>query len=323
MGKLKITYSEREWIEDLLNNQETYKEIAIFLDRDRKTIRNEVKRNSYKGTYIADLAQIYCEQRRIQNRIKYVTENPYIIQFVKSNIKTCSPDVISGRGQLEKNNIKVSHESIYKIVYSLGKEYAKHLVSRRIRRKKRKTSAKDGRGVIKNQISIHDRPQFIADKMRFGHFEGDTIVGKNHKGAIVTVVDKKSRFAFGGLTFDSKSKSINKVVLREIKKCSRKVFSITFDNGKEFAGHEELSQKENLRIYFSDPGCPYQRGQNENFNRILRRHFPKGSDFTILDPKTVQAAFRRINNTPRKSLDYKTPYEVFYDLPIGAILNWN
>jgi len=321
MGKLKITYSEREWIEDLLNNQETYKEIAIFLDRDLKTIRNEVKRNSYKTTYIAELAQIYCNKRRSQNRVKYVTENSEIIDFVKSNIKDFSPDTLAGRAKRENNSFDVSHESIYKIIYSLGKEYAKHLVSRRTRRRKRKISAKDGRGVIKNQVSIHQRPQFIADKLRFGHFEGDTIVGKNHKGAIVTAVDKKSKFAFGGLCYDRKSKSINKVILREIKKCSRQVFSLTFDNGKEFAGHEELSQKENLRIYFSDPGCPYQRGQNENFNRILRRHFPKGSDFTILDPKTVQAAFRKINNTPRKSLSYKTPYEVFYDLPIGAILN--
>ena len=99
------------------------------------------------------------------------------------------------------------------------------------------------------------------------------------------------------------------------------MLSITFDNGKEFACHEELKKEKKIDVYFAEPGCPYQRGQNENFNRILRRDFPKGTDFTRLDPRTVQASFRKINNTPRKSLGYKTPAEVFFKKRIRAILS--
>jgi len=321
MGNTKLTLEKRIVIENLILQGLTDTEIAKRIGYNRRSVDKEIDRNSSNGRYSAELAQILADRRRTLPRKKSVTQNPDVISFVKTNIKLYAPDVLAGRAKLENSDCQVSTESIYKIVYSLGKSYTDFLPSKQPRRKTRNQRSLDARGALKNQISIHCRPQSIATNKYNGHLEGDTIVGKNHQGAIATLVDKKTRYGMGGLSVSRSSADVVKVINRCLEKSERKIHSVTFDNGKEFANHEAISETTGAKVYFADPGSPHQHGQNENFNRILRQYFPNGTNFTKLDSRTVQSAFRRINRTPRKILDYKTPVELFKRVKIRALLN--
>ena len=240
---------------------------------------------------------------------------------MQDNITQFTPDVISGRAKLEKHPINISHETIYKIVYNHAEILTNYLATKRKNRKHRKAASYiDGRGSLVDQRWIDERPESANNRSRFGHLKVDTIVGKSHKGAIVSAIDKKSCYAFGGLCKDRKAHTITSNLILQLKKSNRSIRTITADNGKEFAQHKTLEKYTQAKVYFAHPGCPHQRGQNENFNRILRRYFPKKTDFSKLDARTVQAAIRKINNTPRKLLNYLTPAEVFNNLKPGAIL---
>jgi len=316
-----LTFEERQAIETFLVDGKSHREIANFLKRDRRSIDREVLRNSTTIGYSADLAQVYAMLRIGKPRQNIKSNDEKIIKFVTDNISQFSPDVISGRAKLEKNQINISHETIYKIIYTHDELLTQFLATKRKKRKHRKAASYvDGRGSLADQRWIDERPYSINNRSRFGHLEIDTIVGKNHKGAIVTAVDKKSCFAFGGLCKDRKAHTVTSNLVYQLKKSKRPIRSITADNGKEFAQHKKLEESTQAKVYFAHPGCPHQRGQNENFNRILRRYFPKKTDFSKLDARTVQAAIRRINNTPRKLLNYLTPAEVFNNLKPGAIL---
>jgi transposase, IS30 family len=318
MSLHNITFEERLLLEECLLEGLSKTKIATLLKRNRKTLYLELKNNSNGSVYSADYAQYTSDSRKSSKRQCPKTRCPAIIDFVLRNLKNFAPDIIAVKAFVEQG-ISISCESIYTIIYNAYYTLDPLLPSRRRKRKKRKRGD-DKRGKIIAARPMKERTKRADMRIDIGHIEADTIVGKNHKGAIVTLVDKATCFAFGALTKARTAQAVKKKIVGIARRSKHPFETITSDCGKEFAFHSSISKLTGAEFFFADPGCPYQRGQNENFNRILRRHFPKGTDFTTLSHREVFVAIDKINKTPRKSLNYKSPYELFYDVELGAIL---
>jgi IS30 family transposase len=185
--------------------------------------------------------------------------------------------------------------------------------------RKRRGGANGKRGGIPGRVGIELRPEIAEKKMEIGHWESDTMIGGNHLGVLVTHVDKTSKFLVAGLGKDKTAQEINRVTEELFVNIPlEKLKTLTCDNGKEFSYHQELSQILSADIYFANPYHSWERGLNEHTNGLLRQFFPKGTNFKIVKPEEVKMAVDLINNRPRKSLDYRTPFEVFYGLASGG-----
>jgi len=324
MSQARITFEDRKVIEKMIREQKSNPEIAVALHRHRTSISREITRNSlYRSSYSAFFAQYLYDLRKTAERQKPVTGNSEILSFVATHIKKLSPDVISGRASLEKNTYRVSTESIYAIVYNDRKNGGSlwtYLPSRRSRRKTSRFNKENSAGCLKNQVSFRYRPEGANNRSRHGHFEGDTIVGKGHKSMVFTAIDRKNKMAFAHKLKMKGSDGVYDAIRIMKSEFGESLLSITVDNGKEFACHEKVIEDFGIRMFFADPGKPYQRGSNENFNRQMRRYFPKGIDFRKVKWQSIRSVVEKLNNTPRKSLNYLTPMESFGAKQFGAIL---
>jgi len=293
-------------------------ELGKLIGCSQSTISRELKRNkNSEGLYLPDTAQRLSEKKRKESKREFSNITEETIQMIKNGLKDrYSPEQIAGRLKREKKK-SVSHETIYKMIYKNHKEcgeYQKYLRQGKKKRKKRKAKNTCKIG-IPNRVGIEDRPKIAEEKKEIGHWESDTMIGGNHSGVLVTHVDKASKFLVAALGKDKSMKELNEVTIKlfkDIDKEKRKTF--TCDNGKEFSGHEELSQVLSADFYFANPYCSWERGLNEHTNGLLRQFFPKGTNFKIVKPEEVEKAVNLINNRPRKSLDYQTPYEVVYNI---------
>lgn len=236
----------------------------------------------------------------------------WIIDYIISTLRCgWSPEQIAGRLKREHNKTIVCHETIYRYIYSNPeKQLAQYLVRNHKRRQRKYSNWLPRRG-INNRISIHDRPEEINQRITFGHWELDTVEGKNHSGGITTVLERKTRY-YGAQkieTIDSeKGVWSQKKLLTKYPK--QAVKSATLDNGKENYNHTKLN-KIGIKTYFCDPYCSWQKGSNENHNGILRRYIPKKTDFTTFTQLELEAIIWEINNRPRKCLNYETSSEAF------------
>jgi len=225
-----------------------------------------------------------------------------------------SPEQIAGRLKHE-GKASISHETIYQMIYANHaglKDYQLSLRQGRGKRRKR-GGTYSKRGQIPGRVGIEHRPVIADAKTEIGHWESDTMIGGNHHGVIVTHVDKASKFLVAGLGQNKTSAQVNQVTIglfSQVPAVQRK--TMTFDNGKEFSGHAELSEILKIACYFANPYHSWERGLNEHTNGLLRQFFPKQTNFKIVKPEALEKAVTLINNRPRKSLDYKTPFEVFY-----------
>lgn len=324
MNNNKLTIQERNVIEKMLEKHKKITKIAAKLERHRTTIKREIERNSTDANkYFAWYAQWKYDERKCSNRTRYVTENPEVIKFVKNNLKNYAPNVISGRSKLENLNTTICHESIYQIVYNDrktdGNMYTM-LPSKRKRRKTNRFKQKEVSNAENTKRSIHKQPDGAKNRSRHGHFEGDTIVGKGHKSMIFTAIDRKNKSNFTHKLIERNSEGVFNAVKLMKDYYGNNFKTLTLDNGKEFSCYERIENELNIKVYFAEPGKPQQRGSNENYNRILRRFFPKGIDFRKLSWQKVRSVMDLLNNTPRKSLGYKTPFEALGLRPFGAIL---
>ena len=218
-------------------------------------------------------------------------------------------------GRLKADNIaSVSHESIYKMVWKAkknGDELYKFL--RHSGKKYNKRSGKNsGRGLIPNRVDIELRDKIVEEKSRIGDWEADTVIGANHKGAIVTLVDRMSKFSLFTLVPDKTKESVTQAIEKSLQGMKQNVQTITFDNGKEFAGHQELSRSLETLCFFAKPYHSWERGLNEHTNGLLRQFVPKKSDFGQLSQEDIDFVQNSLNNRPRKVLNYKTPAEIFF-----------
>jgi len=303
-----ISIEERYQIHAYHKSGMSRSEIAKELCRHKSTISRELKRNKGKRGYRPKQAhQMFLGRQRTGN--EQITEFGwhYIAYLIRSY---WSPEQINGRLTIMGWGDVPSHESIYKYIYedkASGGELHKFLRCKKVR-KKRYGSCYERRGSIKHRHSIHERTVVADNRERIGDLEGDTIVGHNHTGYLLTLVDRKSRVTKIRPSGTKHAQIITELTLDALD--SLPVNTITYDNGKEFAEHYHVSERLNIQTYFADPYSSWQRGTNENTNGLIRQFFPKKMSFEKITRKQTDYVENLLNNRPRKILDYATPLEV-------------
>lgn len=316
MGK-HLTVEQRYTISVLKEKGMKQKEIADTIVKDKSVISRELKRNcdQRNGEYRYILAQKKCDTRHAE-KPKHICFTNEIREDVKRAItQKLSPEQIVGRSSLE-NKKCVSHETIYRFIWedkASGGNLYKHLRNKGKRYKKR-GSKKDTRGIIPNRVDIGQRPEIVDKKERFGDFEIDTIIGKNHKKAILTVNDRATGY---GIIRKLESKDANMVakkVIAALNPFYEYSHTITSDNGHEFARHQKIAGSLDIDFFFAKPYHSWERGANENFNRLVRQYFPKKTDFTLISVADVKRVQNALNNRPRKRLDFFSPKEILENL---------
>lgn len=313
MNYTQLIDSQRYQIESYLKANYTITQIAKELGVDKSTISREIKRNSKKRSYNASHAQ-YISTERKKEAYKHSVFNHTIKTYIDDKLinHQWSPEQIKGRCDLE-GIAMVSIERIYQYIFqdqSQGGVLYKHLRTARRWRKKR-LHKKHQRGQIPNRIMIDQRPEIVNTKERFGDWEVDTIIGRNHQSAIVTLTERKSQFELMAKTDGTKAASIKKQMINLLAPFKDFVKTITSDNGKEFTEHQSIAKKLKANFFFADPYSPWQRGLNEYNNKLIRQYLPKKTDFNLINYQTINMIISKLNNRPRKLLDYKTPNEVF------------
>ena len=297
----------------MLNSGHTQSAIASTINKHKSVVSREIKRNrdERNGKYDFDLAQRKCDQRHKKKpKHKRLTSemSQYIVGLLEQEY---SPEQIKGVSDL--NGIDcVSHERIYLMIYADKRRKGDlHKNLRNKGRPYRKRGAlKDKRGMIPNRIDISDRPDIVGDRSRFGDLEIDTIVGKNHKSSILTINDRMT-----GVLRMSKLEARTATVLADktielLSPWSGYLKTITSDNGYEFGHHERIADKLKVDFYFARPYHSWERGSNENLNRLVRQYIPKGTDFNLITDEYVKFVEQRINDRPRKRFGFLSPNQV-------------
>jgi transposase, IS30 family len=321
MGYVHLNIDERESILKMRSEGNNLLQIAEYLGRDKGTISRELSRNtSSTGEYKPHLAQRYYGKRRIESKQPYrLEQNGRLRQRVRNKLKQYhSPEQISGRLEIDcpdNPQMRVSPLTVYSWVRrdkADGGDLYKYLRQGH-RKRRKKHGSDDKRGRIPDRRPISERPDVVDTRDRFGDWEGDSVVGKSHGSFIATHVERKSRYLLSGKMNDKSAGSMNATTQRLFRKIPRsKRKTMTFDNGKEFAGFKALEKSVGFCCYFADPYSSWQRGTNENTNGLLRQFFPKGTDFNGVSKETIDKAVALINNRPRKCLNYRTPNEVLW-----------
>jgi len=290
-------------------------EIAKKLKRSQSTISREISRNTGKRGYRHIQAHKFTTARHSEKN-KSVKLTSELIEVINKYLeKDFSPEQISGRLKLE-GYISIHHETIYQHILAdkrSGGELYKHLRHQNKTYRKRYGSAHNRNG-IKNRVDIDERPEEANNRMRVGDWEMDTIIGKKHKGAIVTVDDRKTKLRLAYPLSGKKAKAVSAALIKLLSPIKSWVITTTYDNGKEFALHKEISDALDCEAYFAKPYHSWERGQNENANGLLRQYFPKSMELADISVTDVFSAVDKLNSRPRKCLGFKTPYEVFKSL---------
>ena len=289
----------------------------MTIGRDKSVVSREIRRNCDKrsGQYRADLAQRKYDQRKaiIPKRVRFT---PTVQATVDELLgEDYSPEQIAGYCK-EQGVECVSHERIYQYVWADKKEGgALHSHLRRKGRRYRKRGAKkDSRGVIPGRVDIDLRPRVVEEKKRFGDLEIDTIIGRNHQGAIVTINDRASGFLWMKRVENRTSDAVYLAAVELLMGEKDYLHTITGDNGKEFADHQKIAKDLGVNFYFAKPYHSWERGANENLNGLIRQYIPKKTDFSTLDDEYIDWVAERINSRPRKRLNYKKPIFVKEEL---------
>lgn len=310
----KLTAQERDLIALWKGGGVSQREIARRLGRSHSTIIDETRRNRFGETYVAIHAQYLSDQRKANARKRHYLKDAKTYAHVISKLQEgWSPEQIAGTLRKKQGETVICYETIYQFIYS---EYAKdkklweYLPWKRTKRRK-KHGRIVHRGRIPNRISIHQRPEAVNSRLAFGHWEGDTVEGRGHRGGIHTEVERLSRFMIAAKVCAITSEeaiATQKKIFSKLPTYAR--HSTTLDNGKENHLHSRLKRL-GMITYFADPYSSWQRGTNEYHNGLLRRYLPKGTSFVDLAQEELDNIVWEINNRPRKVLNFNTPQEVF------------
>ena len=326
----RLTLKERVIIQTLLREKKSKSYIAIRLGRTRSTIGREVNKwvQKKQDNYDAELSHWCAKEDYLNKRnLDKISTYPLLKFFVyRGLLSNWTPEQISGRlKELYPNDpiMSISHEAIYRHIYTRPQaRLNKKLINLLVRKKTRRRTPKKRRGggsKIINQVSIDNRPQHIALRNEVGHWEGDLVIGKNHKSAIGTIVERKTRFT---LIIKLEPKKAGEVanefseILNKLNPIYKK--TMTYDNGIEMARHEKITQNTGIKIYFAHPYSSWERGTNENTNGLIRRYLPKGTNFNEIQLNQLQIIQEKLNNRPRKIIGYKTPKEMM-DLELKSV----
>lgn len=308
----QLTQGLRYQIEILKKAGKNQKDIAGLVNVSPSTICRELQRNSGKRGYRPKQAQRKAETRR-KLAVKPLKMILAVIDLIETKLSiNWSPEQVSGWLKQEQG-ITISHERIYQHIWTdklAGGKLYKHL--RHSGKKRKQYGSKDKRGQIRNRVSIDDRPVIVSEKTRLGDWEIDTVIGKNHQGALVTIVDRVSKLTLIKKVASKHADIVTEATITLLRPYLDKTLTITADNGKEFAGHEKIKAALAADVYFAHPYSSWERGLNENTNGLIRQYFTKGSSFENITDKDVDEVMEKLNHRPRKTLNYKTPHAVFF-----------
>jgi len=328
MKTSRLSIEEREKIFYYLAQHRSYREIGTLLGRSHTTISREVKRNITEGEYSPSVAENRAIRRyKSSGRRRKIDMNDQLFEEVFQRFfQKWSPEQISGylKGKYKGNlQMQISHESIYQYIYAKAKgELKKHLVKyfrQQGRKNKNRKLFHEKRGQIPDAISIHDRPKEVEDRQVPGHWEGDLIMGRNHKSALGVLVERTTRYLFLVPLKAKKAKDVREGFAHQFAEVPEELkMSLTYDRGKEMVQHKIFTEDTKIPVYFADPHAPWQRGSCENTNGLVRDFFPKGTDFSKVSYEEIKHVQDMLNERVRKTLQWKSPEFMFNQL-IGAI----
>lgn len=307
-----LTKDDRIVIKTLLQEQRCLQYIADQLGRSLSTIKREIKRNSGLRGYRPKQAQEKSDARLYATRVGKMT--PEVLCYVEEKIcAKFSPEQVSSTME-DAIGVRISHERIYQHLWSdkrSGGNLYTHLRIASGKKSRKRYGKKDWRGRIPGRVDIDERPKIVDKKKRIGDWEADLVCGVHHRGFLVTLVERKSKFTLIGHVVKKTAESVTAEIIRLLKKERPRVHTITYDNGREFCGHQEINTALESASYFAKPYHSWERGLNENTNGLIRQYLPKKTDLRQIAPDYIQFIQDQLNGRPRKTLDYATPESVY------------
>ena len=315
-SRLALALAEREEISRGLVAGRSVRSMAMALGRAPSTVSREIVRNGGSRWYRAAAADKRAWKQALRPKPCKLAVHGQLRQAVAAKLeRNWSPEQIAGwLKRTHPEACQVSHETIYRSLYVqargvLKKELMQHLRSRRPIRRSRHATQK-GRQIA-NAVSIRERPASIEDRAVPGHWEGDLLCGSKNSN-IVTLVERQSRYVMLAKVPNRETQTVVNALIKQARKLPDELYkSLTWDRGKELADHQRFTMETNIAVYFCDPQSPWQRGSNENTNRLLRQYFPHGTDLSSYSQAHLNSVARQLNERPRKTLDFHTPAERF------------
>ena len=316
MSYNQLIEGQRYQIEAYLREGFSYREIGKRLSVSHSTISREVRRNRIRDNhYLPEIAHAKTMKRRCQ-AAKYNISG-LTVTFVEFGLsQKWSPEQIAGVGKMI--GYSVSHEWIYGFVQRDKLRGGKLFKQLRHGHRKYRKGSRAKRVIIPNRVGIEHRPAIVDTKKRFGDWEVDTVLGKQGTGAIVSLVERKSKLYLLRKVPAKSAIDVSRAMIGMLWRYRGQVRTITADNGSEFCDHERVAEKLKTDIYFANPYSSWERGLNENFNGLLRQYIKKGTDLRTVTDKQIADIERALNARPRKCLGYKQPAVVFNELRKAA-----
>jgi IS30 family transposase len=312
MNYSQLTENERYQIYALKKAGHTQKYIAGLVRRSPSTISRELKRNTGLRGYRPQQAQRQSRSRRSAAlKFRKITSDisADIVKLIRQEL---SPQQVVN--YLEKHKgLSLHHETVYQLIYADKANGGDLYVHLRIASKpyRKRYGSYDRRGKIKNRVSIDDRPAIVDRRNRIGDWEGDTIIGKGRKSALLTMVERKTLYTVIALLTGKQADFLADTAVKSMVHLKEKIKTITLDNGLEFAKHEVIAEGLEAKIYFAHPYASWERGTNENTNGLIRQYFPKGTDFNEVTESQIKYVMDRLNNRPRTTRGGRSPNELF------------
>jgi IS30 family transposase len=313
-----LTYEQRCQIEILITRGDSLSEIAGTLGVHRSTIMRELRRNGGQQGYNARQANSKAKEHRQRPCAKKMS--PKMIVVVEEKLKLgWSPVQISGWLKRQEN-INISYETIYKYIWKDKQQGGTLFKCLRHKGKKynKRSKGTAGRGCIPGRIDIGERPSIVEEKTRLGDWELDTIIGAQHQGAIVSMVDRTTKLTKLKKVTHKTAEEVETAIIEKLSPIKEFVCTLTSDNGKEFAGHKNITTELEASFFFATPYHSWERGLNEHTNGLVRQYFPKSTNFKNISEEDVERVEMLLNNRPRKILNFETPLEAFHRLSIRA-----
>ncbi len=311
MNYSHLTQDERYQIAILNKAGHDQSDIARVMNRHKSTIGREMRRNRGERGYRPKQAQAFSQarMRACENGRRIAAETWAIVEVKLA--QTWSPEQIAGHLKVE-GQPTVSHEAIYQRIYvdkRAGGTLHRALRCQKVRRKR--YGGRERRGTIPNQVSIDLRPAIVAERARFGDWEGDLVIGAGQKHALVTLNERTSRYSLIAHVPFKTAQAVSDAMISLLTPFAAYVHTLTTDNGKEFAQHERIAKKLGADFFFAHPYASWERGANENMNGLIRQFFPKKMSFQNITQKDIEFTMHRLNHRPRKCLGFKTPHQIF------------
>jgi IS30 family transposase len=315
---LQLTQEQRYQIYALLKAGHIQSEIARLIKVHKSTISRELRRNRGLKGYRPKQAHQFALNRRKKARYRIEASTWTLIEMLIR--QDWSPEQVSDWIKINCG-FQISHEWIYQYILTdkhAGGDLHHHLRCQKKRRKR--YGSYDRRGKLKNRVSIDERPAIVDTRQRLGDWEADTIIGKGHRHAIVSLTERKSRLALLRKVERKTAQAVANAVIELMKSLPVRTHTITADNGKEFANHERIARDLHTDVYFAHPYSSWERATNENMNGLIRQYFPKKRNFVTITQQEVGFVMERLNNRPRKCLGFRTPNQVFFShSPVVAL----